>query len=476
MSLTKKILDNFLILFSSQTIIRLSNFLIVIYLVRVITPSEFGLLNFAKTMALYFGLILNIGLDQFGLRELSKDRTDKNNLINTIISIKCLLAIGAYAALALFILFFRLEYDIKKMALLYGLTIIAESLSLVWVFNAFEKMKNIFYAETISIGSLLILVIVFVKGSPDILKVPIFEAASVLAGSLLLISNFYLMGRKLSFSINFKAAKDLIIQVLPLGLASAIGYIYYSFGVTFLGFIKGMRDVGIYMAPYKLVLVLTQAILGILSMVIIPTIAKLFIESKDNLKTFLSELSRMLMFLSLLIFILGMLLAEPIIEIIYGNSYLESVGIFRILIWWLVTVYMSFHLTLTLYACDKTKYFFKASFYALLINVILNIFLTPALGMAGPAIAMVLSGGASFFIALSYVNKNVVRLPLGKRELVFLAGSISTAMILGHIRFSLPYKIILAIGLYVILSLLTRILRRKDFAYVKELISAQFKI
>src|SRR3989338_454324 len=110
MSLAKKILNNFFILFSSQVIVRLLNVIIILYLVRVITPSEFGLINFAKTIALYFGLLLNIGLDQYGLKELSKDRNDKNNIIGNILSIKILLGIFSYTVLVLFVLYFRFEY------------------------------------------------------------------------------------------------------------------------------------------------------------------------------------------------------------------------------------------------------------------------------------------------------------------------------------------------------------------------------
>ena len=470
MSLAKKILNNFFILFSSQVIVRLLNVIIILYLVRVITPSEFGLINFAKTIALYFGLLLNIGLDQYGLKELSKDRNDKNNIIGNILSIKILLGIFSYTVLVLFVLYFRFEYDIKKLTLLYGLVMILEGIGVVWIFNALEKMKMIFYSEIIKTSLLLILIVIFVKSSLDIFKIPVFECAAVFLGCLILISSFYIMGRRIIFSFNLKTLKDLIISAIPLGLVLTISYIYYNFGLTLLGFSKGMMAVGLYMAPYKLMLAMINMVLGTLSMALVPTIARLYVESKEGLRDFLAKVSRMLLFLSFFIAIFGTLLAEPVITIIFGIDYLSSVPVFRILIWWLVALYLSFHLTLTLYVCDETKRFFKVSFYTLVINVILNILLIPRFNMFGLAMAMSLSGMGSLSIALSYVNKNVVKLPIGRVELIFSVSSIGIAFILLALRLPSVYKIALAAISYLILSLSMRVLRRDDIAAIKKLI------
>lgn len=470
MSLAKKILNNFFILFSSQVIARLLNFIIVLYLVRVITPSEFGLINFAKTIALYFGLLLNIGLDQYGLKELSKDRNDKNNIIGNILSMKILLSIFSYMVLLLFIPYSWFEYDIKRLTILYGLAMILEGIGMAWVFNALEKMKAIFYSEVIKTSLLLILIVIFVKSSLDIFKIPLFECAAVFLGCLILILNFYIMGRHIIFSFNFKTLKDLIISAIPLGMVLTINYIYYNFGLTLLGFSKGMMEVGLYMAPYKLMLAMINMVLGTLSMALIPTIARLYVESKDSLRDFLAKLSRMLLFLSFFIAIFGTLLAEPVITVIFGIGYLKSVEVFRILIWWLVALYMSFHLTLTLYVCDETKRFFKVSFYTLAINVILNILLIPRFNMFGLATAMALSGIGSLSIALSYVNKNVVKLPIGRAELIFSISSIGIAFVLLALQFPLIYKIALAAISYLILSLSMKILRREDIVTIKRLV------
>ena len=86
--------------FTSLSILQIANYLfpliVLPYVVRILGPAKYGLINFAAAFIAYFSLMCDYGFSLSGTKEISIIRDDKEKLsrtFSTIITIKLLLSV-----------------------------------------------------------------------------------------------------------------------------------------------------------------------------------------------------------------------------------------------------------------------------------------------------------------------------------------------------------------------------------------------
>jgi O-antigen/teichoic acid export membrane protein len=79
------------------------------------------------------------------------------------------------------------------------------------------------------------------------------------------------------------------------------------------------------------------------------------------------------------------LLAKPIINILFGAQYLAAAPILQIYIWSSLGLFIGSGVGSYLTAENKTKTIFGINFFAMLINIALNLILIPKYGLVGAA-------------------------------------------------------------------------------------------
>ena len=103
--------------FTSLSILQIANYLfpliVLPYVVRVLGPAKYGLINFAVAFIAYFNLISDYGFSLSGIKEISIIRDDEEKLsktFSTIITIKLILSIVSFfifIVIVYFIPFFK---------------------------------------------------------------------------------------------------------------------------------------------------------------------------------------------------------------------------------------------------------------------------------------------------------------------------------------------------------------------------------
>ncbi|MCU0411716.1 MAG: oligosaccharide flippase family protein, partial [Bacteroidetes bacterium] len=120
---------------------------------------------------------------------------------------------------------------------------------------------------------------------------------------------------------------------LPLATGAILAMLTINYPPLALGVFRSAADVGLYGAASKMVFFL---LLGdrILATLLLPASARIHARSPQETASALTTTLRWVVVLGLPIAVGGTLLAAPLVTIVFGQSYLPSVQILQVFIWY----------------------------------------------------------------------------------------------------------------------------------------------
>ena len=363
-------------------------FLSEVYLARILGPEGFGKIKFAWSIVIYFTLIANLGLPVFGTREIARDRNKIMEYFTRIISLRLCLAVLSFGLLAIITILLDKPSDIKYLLVLYGLMLVPVALLLDWVFQAMERMEFIGLGRMLMGASYLGLAVLLVKSPEQILLVPVTWVSANLIFAAALIIIFIKIFGKPPFRLRFDSWKGLIKQAVPIGISMILIQVIYYIDTVMLGFMRTEQEVGFYNAAYQVILALTYLVAAYQD-AIFPVISNYYKTSLDMLRRLQSYTSKLMVTLAIPLAIGGTILAEPIMNVIFGDRYANGVIALRILVWAVAFTYISTTYARGLWAGNKQGTFLMVITIQSLVNIVINLALIPPLGMMGAAIGTV---------------------------------------------------------------------------------------
>jgi O-antigen/teichoic acid export membrane protein len=465
---SKKILRNFSFLLGADLIAKGLVFISVIYLARILTVEGFGKIEFAQAIIVYFVLLVNQGLDIWGVREIAKNPGKKNEIVNNVVSIRFLLSILAYAILFLFVLLINKPEDIKKLILLYGLTIFTFAFSLNYFFQGIERMEIVALGQSLSqliyVGGILIIV----RDSTYIFQVPLIRFISILLSLSFMAFLFFRMKGSFRLNFNILSWKEIFKQSLPMGFSLMVTQIYYNLDTIMLGFIKGEKVVGWYNAAYKIVL-LFIGFVGLFGNALFPAFSRYYQESRERLQNIVHQSSRVTLFFGIPIATGVCLLAKELMQIVYGPLYLNGAVALQILIWVIFSIYANVPFAYLLLAAEKQKKYMYAVGAGALINLILNFLLIPRYSLLGASIATIVCEFVVLNLTLFYA-RGLVKVLLLSYLFKGIVSSFLMGVIIYFLPFSLPLKILIGGIAYVFWMFVLKGVKSKDVTLVFQLL------
>ena len=229
-----------------------------IYIARYLGEVEFGKYRFAMSFTALFAIFANLGINNYILREIARNKELTNEYLTNVSVIKLLLSFLAFALIVLTINLMEYPRDTTYAVYLFGMYMILTSFAQTFrsVFQAFERME---YEAVISIIEKIILfmLVLFVLfsgyGLIELAHVYIFAGivAITLSFSIVLIKI-----AKPKPSINLSLWKTLIIGSIPFAFNALFAVLFFQIDTVMLSVLKGDAAVGIYNAAYAPLLAL----------------------------------------------------------------------------------------------------------------------------------------------------------------------------------------------------------------------------
>lgn len=393
MELARRVARNALFSTSALIVGSLSGLFLAIILARILTPEYYGVYSLTLAIASIAIAITNLGIDNAIARYTAYFEGSSFKVrshLRYFFKVKTLLVFSV--SLVLFLASDKLAdlFGDKRLAAPFAIA------SLIVLFASFASVFNAFFMGLQKFKYTFLKQVVY-EISRWIFALPL-ALAFLAVGAVFGVALAYFVSFLFLLIVTIKYYSDYIVG--PAGkvsekvnafmgymtVASLSGIIYAYVDSIMIGYFLTTTDVGYYRAAYTIVFALIGFISS-LSVVLLPTFTQLTIEDIKRSLDRLTRYSSIIAFPSALAI---SYLTEKIVKTVYGAEYLPASSAMFFLSFALLPGAFSY-LTTIFNAKERADISAKLITSSMLLNVVLNYFLILEMGIAGAAVATVIS-------------------------------------------------------------------------------------
>ncbi|MFC2015647.1 flippase [Chloroflexota bacterium] len=375
---------------------------------RYLGAELFGVYSFAMFFSFLFATLSDGGLTVIMTREIARDSERAETYLGNILFIKLALVLFSLALLSVTVAFMDLS-DLKLQAvyLAVGANLIYfYGMSAIGVFRAFERMENEWVVLVLQGLSLLLLVLAAIFLDAGLLVI----LGAVLASySLMTAAAWFLVGNRfVRPQLRFDASlcNYLAREAAPVGISLVLFMSYNRIGTIALEVLRDSSQVGLYNAAFSLtrnLAVVPMAFAG----AILPTLSQLAVCGKGGLPQTYARAFKLMLIITLPLAVGGALLAEPIVQLIYGAEFTGAGIALQIVIWSLLFLSLSLVTRTVLEASNRQVSWTYALAAGVVVSLVLNVALIPRLGILGSSVALLAADIVIFGLAFYAVSRHL---------------------------------------------------------------------
>ncbi|HAH04479.1 MAG: Lipopolysaccharide O-side chain biosynthesis protein (O-antigen transpoter) [Parcubacteria group bacterium GW2011_GWA2_43_17] len=398
------------------------------YIAVQIGAAALGNYTFALFFTTIFSVMVDIGLANVLVREVSKFKEKSQHYLTAALAIKVPLALLTYAAVFLLINILDNPALVRQLVYLAGVIMVFDSFTLT--FYAFLRARQNLKFE--SFGTIIFQIVVFVFG---VIAVNLTHDLRILMLAILSASlfNFVYSGWlvKSKLKLRFFASPDklllksLLVFTVPFALAAIFTRVYGYIDTVLLNQMIDETAVGFYSIPYKITFALQFIPMAFVAS-LYPAFSSYFLTAPELLKKTFEKALVYLGIISVPLCLGVIALARPLMLKVYTSEYEPSILPLQILVVSLVFLFLNFPLGSLLNACNRQTRNTVHIGLVMSINIILNLLLIPRFSYIGAAVASSVSTVLMFLLQL-YIAGKIVPLSggflMGKLWRVALAGA-----------------------------------------------------
>jgi O-antigen/teichoic acid export membrane protein len=373
-----------------------------------------GVFQLAATYLLVFS-VLTRGLDELVIRQVARFPRDVKRYFVTFLVLRFFLALLLYGILVL-IVTLVIDYPASTLWPILILSISLVPDSLISAANAILLGQRRFGIPTlVAVGTSMFRVVfgmaLLYFDSPVVQIALLWTLSSIIAA----IVSISLVGlqtqrRPGRFVFDRSLVSHEFPSMLPFIIIGFLMAIEYQVDVILLSVLRTEEDIGWYGAATTIVFTLTM-IPQAYRMSVYPLMARYATEDLHKLKQLYEKSLRYLGTLALPMVAGIVLMAPGIIGLIYGDEFLPAIVVLQTLVIILIPTFLNVPNVRMMFVLNRQSWVTWMLLGSMLINVGLNVWLTPTLGAQGAALARACSSMA-FFVA----NYLVLRLVVAKFE------------------------------------------------------------
>ena len=387
----------------ADNILRMGVGLIVgVWVARYLGPSQFGLINYAMSIAGMFSVIAKAGLDEIIIRDLVKETTSRDEILGTGFALKLVSgSIAFLLSIGTSLLISTNDPLTPWLVSIIALGMVFQSLDTIdlW-FQSQVRSKNTVYARNAAYLTLNAIKLLLITQKAPLIAFAIAAFAEVALSSINLAIVYRLAGYSFKvWKANFALAIEFLQQSWPNILTGFSVTVYMRIDQIMLGKMIGNAAVGHYAVGVRL-----AEIWYFIPIAIVSSIApKIFQSKQESQELYDDRIQKALNLLVITLYTISIgmtCFSKQIITILYGSNYTSSSTVLAIYIW--SGVFVSLGLIRNTWVTTEGLFRFGSvtTFIGAVLNISLNLVLIPRYGSVGAALATVISYGFSDYLIL----------------------------------------------------------------------------
>ncbi|PIT90728.1 MAG: hypothetical protein COU22_00665 [Candidatus Komeilibacteria bacterium CG10_big_fil_rev_8_21_14_0_10_41_13] len=372
------------------------------YIAVQIGAGNLGQYTFALFFTTLFAVVVDIGISNVLVREVSKFKEKSQEYFSASLAIKVPLAILTYILVVVAINLLDNPVLVRQLVYLAGIIMVLDSFTLTF-YSFLRGHQNLKFE---SIGTIIFQVIVFTCG---VVIVNLTHDLRLLILAILAASvfNFIYSGILVKAKLKLKylsqaegsIIKSILIIAIPFALAAVFTRVYAYIDTVLLNQLIDETAVGYYSIPYKLIFSLQFLPMAFIAS-LYPAFANYFISNKEMLQKTFEKAMIYLGIIAVPITFGVLALARPLILKVYTPEYEPSILTLQYLALSLLFLFLNFPLGSLLNACNRQVRNTVHIGIVMVINIILNIILIPKLSYLGAAISSSVSTFIMFILQM----------------------------------------------------------------------------
>ena len=386
-----RVLKNATWIIACKVIQSILSFIIGTLTVRYLGPTNYGVITYVASVISFLLPIMQLGLKNTLVKEFIKNPNNEGEILGTALIINIISSLFSMAGAITFVSIANAgERETIIVCALY---------SLVLLFQATEMTMYWFQAKLLSKYPSIATIIAYVVVA--IYKVYLLVTGkSVVWFAISYVLDFFLISiillviyKKLSnqkLSINWNIGRQMLSRSKYYIIPSLMVVCYQHTDRIMLKLMVSDIETGLFSAA-----ITCTGMTGFVFQAIIDSARTVILETKERTPE-LYERRVVQLYSIITVFALtqsiGMtIMAEPIIYLLYGKSYLDAVPMLQLAVWYDTFGYYNSVRNIWILAEEKHKHLTKINIVGALANIVLNACLIPIWGGIGAAIASIIS-------------------------------------------------------------------------------------
>jgi O-antigen/teichoic acid export membrane protein len=390
-----------------------------IYVARYLGPERYGLLSYANSFVGIFLAFATLGLDEIVVRELVKTPEQREIILGSSFLLKLVGTLIMWTAILTTVPFFENDLQTNLLITIISFGVVFQAFNVIdFNFQANVKSKYVVHAQFVQlIISSIVKIILIVNEAPLIWFASVYCLDAIVLAIGLVFVYFYNGENIFCWKWSFEKSKYLLHDSWPLILAGVVVSIYMKIDQVMIKEMLGAKEVGLYAAAVKLSEAWYFIPMAITSS-LFPAIINAKHYQKEDYYQRLQNLYDLMVWIALAIALPTAILSSWIVELLYGNEYLESSSVLIIHIWSGIFVFLGVASSKYLLAENYIKKTFYRTFVGALLNIIMNYYLIGIMGIEGAALSTFAS---HFFAAYFYdiLDKDLRKMFILKTKSLF---------------------------------------------------------
>ncbi len=403
---------NILKLFAGDLVAKALNFLVFVYLARVLGVTNYGLIEFALSALAYFLLLGSFGVEMWATREAAWGKQIPE-LVGKTIPLRIVFSVISFIILLIIYPLFPDFTGLRPVLFILGITLFISAINLKWVFLGKEHMWTVALGMILGQAVFAALVLWRVDDPADVVWVAILWLLGELATALYFGWAYFKRYPFVPSALTLRGICPDIKPILTFGATQAMGLLSYNFDVLLMGFLFGTNPVGLYRAAYKPITAALALPLTFFSG-LFPALSRTHLSDPEDFRRIADRAQNLSSIFAMPFAIGGAFFAGPIILLLFGSAYAQAVPVMQLLSLALGVTLLRGTFRNGLAAAGYQQLDLASAAIAVGVNISLNIFLIPRYGMLGAALATLGSEVAWMFVSRYYFVHRVTFIGFGK--------------------------------------------------------------